>query len=94
MTVEGKTYKVFSEKDPTQLPWGSLGIDLVFECTGIFTKKDALEKHIQAGAKNVILSAPTKSEGVETVVYGSNGTSSCEKSKILIIMITTITEII
>jgi glyceraldehyde 3-phosphate dehydrogenase len=72
LIVDGKHYKVVSERDPAQLPWGSLGIDLVFECTGLFTSKEALEKHIQAGAKSVILSAPTKSEGIETVVYGVN----------------------
>jgi glyceraldehyde 3-phosphate dehydrogenase len=72
LKVEGKEYKVFSEKEPEKLPWGSLGIDLVFECTGFFTKKEGLEKHLQAGAKAVILSAPTKSEGLETVVYGVN----------------------
>jgi glyceraldehyde 3-phosphate dehydrogenase len=72
LIIDGKHYKVVSERDPAQLPWGSLGIDLVFECTGLFTNKEALEKHIQAGAKSVILSAPTKSEGIETVVYGVN----------------------
>lgn len=72
LIIDGKHYKVVSERDPAQLPWGSLGIDLVFECTGLFTSKEALEKHIQAGAKSVILSAPTKSEGIETVVYGVN----------------------
>jgi glyceraldehyde 3-phosphate dehydrogenase len=72
LIVDGNHYKVVSERDPAQLPWGSLGIDLVFECTGLFTNKEALEKHIQAGAKSVILSAPTKSEGIETVVYGVN----------------------
>lgn len=72
LIVEGKHYKVLSERDPAQLPWGSLGIDVVLECTGLFTNKEALEKHLQAGAKCVILSAPTKSEGVQTVVYGVN----------------------
>lgn len=72
LIIEGKHYKVLSERDPAQLPWGSLGIDLVFECTGLFTNKEALEKHLQAGAKSVILSAPTKSAGIETVVYGVN----------------------
>jgi glyceraldehyde 3-phosphate dehydrogenase len=72
LIVEGNHYKVLSEKDPAQLPWGSLGIDVVIESTGFFTNKEALEKHLQAGAKYVILSAPTKSEGVETVVYGVN----------------------
>ncbi len=72
LIVEGNYYKVLSERDPAQLPWGSLGVDVVFECTGLFTNKEALEKHLQAGAKCVILSAPTKSEGVQTVVYGVN----------------------
>ncbi|MUL36407.1 type I glyceraldehyde-3-phosphate dehydrogenase [Gloeocapsopsis dulcis] len=72
LIIDGKEYKVFSEKDPEQLPWKSLEIDAVFECTGIFTKKEGLEKHIKAGAKYSILSAPTKSEDVATVVYGVN----------------------
>src|SRR5574340_44487 len=56
LIIDDTKYKVFSKKDPTQLPWGDLGIDVVFECTGIFTKKEDLEKHIKAGAKRVILS--------------------------------------
>lgn len=75
LAVEGKEYKVFSEKDPTQIPWGDLGVDIVFECTGIFTKQEDLEQHLQAGARRVILSAPSKSQGVETVVYGVNQAS-------------------
>jgi len=74
LIIDGKEYKVFSEKDPEQLPWGNLKIDVVFECTGIFTKKEGLEKHIKAGAKHAILSAPAKSEDVDTVVYGVNQT--------------------
>jgi glyceraldehyde 3-phosphate dehydrogenase len=62
--------RLFSERDPEQLPWKDLGIDVVFECTGVFTKREDLEKHIRAGAKNVILSAPAKSEDVVTVVHG------------------------
>ncbi len=72
LIIDGKKIKVLSEKDPTNLPWADLGIDLVFECTGFFTNKEDLEKHLQAGAKKVILSAPTKSEDVPTVVYGVN----------------------
>jgi glyceraldehyde 3-phosphate dehydrogenase len=78
LIIEGKYYKVLSERDPAQLPWGSLGVDVVFECTGLFTNKEALEKHLQAGAKCVILSAPTKSEGVQTVVYGVNDVPESE----------------
>jgi glyceraldehyde 3-phosphate dehydrogenase len=74
LIIDGKEYKVFSEKDPEQLPWGNLEIDVVFECTGIFTKKEGLEQHIKAGAKHAILSAPAKSEDVDTVVYGVNQT--------------------
>jgi len=72
LVIDGKSYKIISEKDPTQLPWRDLGVDLVLECTGIFTKKPDLEKHIQAGAKRVILSAPAKSEGITTIVHGVN----------------------
>ena len=72
LVIGGKKYKVFSERNPAQLPWGDLGIDVVFECTGVFTRREDLEKHIQAGAKYVILSAPSKSEDVITVVHGVN----------------------
>lgn len=72
LAVDGTKYKVVSEKDPTKLPWRDLGVDIVFECTGIFTKKEDLEKHIRAGAKHVILSAPSKSAEIVTVVYGVN----------------------
>lgn len=70
LTVDGKKIKFFMEKDPARLPWKNLGIDIVFECTGHFTKREDLEKHIQAGAKHVILSAPAKGDDVVTVVYG------------------------
>lgn len=79
LIIDGKSYQILSEKDPTQLPWGDLGVDLVFECTGIFTKKPDLEKHIQAGAKRVILSAPAKSEGVTTIVHGVNQPDESEQ---------------
>ncbi|WP_414545405.1 type I glyceraldehyde-3-phosphate dehydrogenase [Nostoc sp. CCY0012] len=78
LIVDGKNYQVFSEKDPNQLPWEKLGVDIVFECTGIFNKKPELEKHLQAGAKNVILSAPTKSEDINTVVFGVNQTTESD----------------
>ena len=66
-----KRIKVYSEKDPVNLPWGELGVDVVFECTGLFTKKEDAHKHIEAGAKKVIISAPSKGD-VETVVYNVN----------------------
>jgi glyceraldehyde 3-phosphate dehydrogenase len=72
LMVGGKGYKIFSEKDPQSLPWSDFNIDMVFECTGVFTEGEDLEKHIRAGAKNVILSAPAKSDDVATIVYGVN----------------------
>jgi glyceraldehyde 3-phosphate dehydrogenase len=72
LIVEDKRYRVFNQRDPAQLPWGDLGIDVVFECTGVFTRKEDLEKHLQAGAKFVVLSAPAKSEDIGTVVHGVN----------------------
>lgn len=72
LIVDDARYRVFNEKNPGQLPWRGMGVDLVFECTGAFTRREELEKHLQAGAKQVILSAPAKSEGVPFVVYGAN----------------------
>lgn len=66
-----KKIKIFSETDPANLPWGELGIDLVLECAGKFTAKEDAMKHITAGAKKVLISAPGKGE-MKTVVYGVN----------------------
>ena len=63
LVVAGKRYQFLSEKDPARLPWRDLGVEIVFECTGVFTRKADLEKHLQAGARRVILSAPVKGEG-------------------------------
>ncbi|NCC22386.1 MAG: type I glyceraldehyde-3-phosphate dehydrogenase [Alphaproteobacteria bacterium] len=71
MIVAGKTVKVFQQRDPEQLPWGELGVDIVMECSGIFTERDAAAKHLTAGAKKVLISAPGKNEDI-TVVYGVN----------------------
>lgn len=71
--VDGKAIKVLAEKDPAALPWGDLGVELVIESTGFFTDKEGAEKHITGGgAKRVIISGPTKSEGVDTIVLGAN----------------------
>jgi glyceraldehyde 3-phosphate dehydrogenase len=70
--IKGEKYPVFSEKDPGRLPWGDLEIDTVFECTGIFRTKAGMEKHLQAGAKRVVLSAPEKTGEVASVVHGVN----------------------
>jgi glyceraldehyde 3-phosphate dehydrogenase len=72
LIIAGKKYQLFREKDPARLPWRELDIDIVLECTGVFTRREELAKHIQAGAKNVILSAPTKSNDIVTVVHGVN----------------------
>ena len=71
IVVEGKKVKVYAEKDPKLLPWKELGIDLVFECTGRFTKEEDAKMHLEAGAKKVLVSAPCKGN-VKTVVYGVN----------------------
>jgi glyceraldehyde 3-phosphate dehydrogenase len=71
--VDGKAYQVVAEKDPLALPWGSLGVDVVLECTGRFTDSEKAGAHIKAGAKHVIISAPAKDEGVTpTIVLGVN----------------------
>jgi glyceraldehyde 3-phosphate dehydrogenase len=72
LIVDGQRIAAFTERDPRNLPWGDLGVDLVLECTGVFTREEDLKKHVQAGASYVILSAPTKSETVPTVVHGVN----------------------
>jgi glyceraldehyde 3-phosphate dehydrogenase len=74
MVVDGKVIKMFAEKDPTQLPWGDLGVDVVMECTGVFRTKEKASFHIKAGAKKVIVSAPCKGDEAPdaTVVIGCN----------------------
>lgn len=88
---KSKRIKVYSEKDPVNLPWDELGVDVVLECTGIFTKKTDAEKHIKAGAKKVIISAPGRGymktivynvnndilDGTETVISAASCTTNC-----------------
>jgi len=71
ITVYGDAFQVLSVKDPAQLPWKSLGVDVVFESTGLFTNRDAAAKHLSAGAKKVVITAPAKSPDL-TVVLGVN----------------------
>lgn len=71
IVVDGKEIIIYTERDPENLPWGELGVDVVLECTGKFTKVDDAKKHIKAGAKKVIISAPGKGE-LKTVVYNIN----------------------
>ncbi len=70
--VDGQKIRVIAEKDPTQLPWGDMGVELVIESTGRFTDKEGASSHITAGAKRVVISGPTKSDGVDTIVLGAN----------------------
>ena len=69
--VSGRKIKIFKETDPANLPWGELGVDLVLECTGKFTKLEDARKHIEAGAKKVLISAPGKGD-MKTIVYNVN----------------------
>ncbi|NYV75497.1 type I glyceraldehyde-3-phosphate dehydrogenase [Streptomyces sp. UH6] len=71
ITVGGKTVKVLSERNPADIPWGELGVDIVIESTGIFTKREAAAQHLAGGAKKVLISAPAKGEDL-TVVMGVN----------------------
>lgn len=71
LVVNGKEVKIFAERDPANLPWKELGVDVVMECTGIFRSKETAGKHIEAGAKKVIISAPAKNEDI-TIVMGVN----------------------
>ena len=72
MIVNGDKVRVLSERDPSKLPWGELGVDVVLESTGFFTSKEKAQAHINAGAKKVIISAPGESDIDATVVYGVN----------------------
>jgi glyceraldehyde 3-phosphate dehydrogenase len=74
LVVGGKSVKVLAERDPSKLPWKSLGVDLVLECSGIFTERDKAAAHLAAGAKKVIVSAPSKGADL-TVCYGVNHTA-------------------
>lgn len=74
MIIDGQACAVLNEKNLERLPWGAMGVDVVLECTGVFTREEHLKRHIEAGAKHVILSAPAKSDGVPVSVHGVNTT--------------------
>ena len=71
ITVDGKTIKIYAEKDAANLPWGEIGVDVVLECTGFYTSKEKASAHITAGAKKVVISAPAGKD-LPTIVYGVN----------------------
>lgn len=72
LVVEGKKIPVFAQRNPGDLPWGELDVDVVLECTGFFTSREKASLHLQAGAKKVIISAPASEKDVPTIVYGVN----------------------
>ena len=72
IVINGDRVKVFAERDPSKLPWGELGVDVVLECTGLFKNREKAGMHLAAGAKKVIISAPGSADIDATVVYGVN----------------------
>ena len=80
ITVDGHPIRVMAERDPADLPWGDLGVDVVIESTGLFTKRDDAAKHLEAGAQKVLISAPAGGEDV-TVALGVNFDEAYDKSK-------------
>lgn len=82
LVINKKKIKVFQESDPSLLPWKKLGVDVVLECTGAFTSKEACMPHIQAGAKHVIISAPAKDD-TKTIVYGVNNDMFDKKDEVI-----------
>jgi glyceraldehyde 3-phosphate dehydrogenase len=85
IVVDGKKIEVFSEKDPSSLPWKKLGVELVVESTGKFRTGADAKKHIQAGAKKVLISAPAKGSGVPSIVLGVNDEKFDPKAEVLTI---------
>ncbi len=82
LIVNGKTIKLFSERDPSKLPWKEMGIDVVAECTGVFRDAKGAGKHLEAGAKRVVISAPAQGD-VKTVVIGVNEDTITDSDKII-----------
>jgi len=83
IVVDGKEYKFFSEKDPANLPWKKFDVDVVLECTGFFTEYEKAIGHIKAGAKRVIISAPSKSKEINAYVMGVNDHKISKKEKVI-----------
>ncbi len=82
ITVDGKTIKIYAEKDAKDLPWGEIGVDVVLECTGFYTNKEKAWAHIDAGAKKVVISAPAGKD-LKTVVFGVNENILTAEDKVI-----------
>ena len=82
ITVDGKTIKIYAEKDAKDLPWGEIGVDVVLECTGFYTSKDKAQAHIDAGSKRVVISAPAGND-LPTIVYNVNEKILTPEDKII-----------
>ena len=82
ITVDGKTLKIYAEKDAKALPWGEIGVDVVLECTGFYCSKDKSQAHIDAGAKKVVISAPAGND-LKTIVYSVNEKTLTADDKII-----------
>ncbi len=82
ITVDGKTIKIYAQKDAKDLPWGEIGVDVVLECTGFYTTKEKAQAHIDAGAKKVVISAPAGKD-LPTVVFGVNENILTKEDKII-----------
>ena len=82
ITVDGKEITIYAEKDAVNLPWGQLGVDVVLECTGFYTKKEKAQAHITAGAKKVVISAPAGND-LPTVVFGVNESTITKEDTII-----------
>jgi glyceraldehyde 3-phosphate dehydrogenase len=81
--VDGQKFRVLSEKDPINLPWKDLGVDVVIESTGFFVEPDKARAHIDAGASKVVISAPAKGDGADTIVLGANDDAIADASEIV-----------
>ncbi len=82
ITVDGKKITIYAKPNPAELPWGELGVDVVLECTGFFTKKDKAMAHIQAGARKVVISAPAGND-LKTIVYNVNHETLTSEDQII-----------
>ena len=83
LVINGDDIKVFSERDPSKLPWGDLGVDVVHECTGLFASRTKAQPHLDAGAKKVLISAPAGTDVDATIVYGVNHESLTADAKVV-----------